>query len=30
MILAIAVVFLMRLASGRWRDAEALRLVMAE
>jgi len=30
MILAIAAVFLMRLASGRWRDAEALRLVMAE
>jgi len=30
LILAIAVVFLMRLASGRWRDAEALRLVMAE
>lgn len=30
MILAIAVVFLMRLASDRWRNAETLRLVMAE
>ncbi len=30
MILAIAVVFVGRLRSGRWRDEEALRLVMAE
>ncbi|MDO8908157.1 MAG: MATE family efflux transporter [Pseudohongiella sp.] len=30
MILAIAIVFLMRLWSGRWRDEEALRAVMAE